>query len=629
MSEADSLEQILESEIDDKERLDILIYLIERTGEPEKFAQYKSEAEPLANLLQDQEAAIKIKYNEGKIWMQNQENARGMGLIQEALLEAEEIKDSILMSQMHYTIGAFYFWSEELDNAHKSMLRSVETYPTYGDSLRLATNYMALGVVSQNVITKEDALNYQLIALEIKERINAVDALPISYNNAAETYFELGMITEANNLVEKAIHLSDSIQQLSSLYYAIFLKGEFLYKQEKYRLAIPHLAEATQYWEDNESTKDLPRVYKHLYQAYKEAEDFENALLTLEKSNVVRDTLFNIEKISAAADIEAKYEGVKKDMEILREKEEKEWAIKENELTKSQENLRLTIFIVICVVLLVNILYLYRRYKSQRKDKELIQLQKQQIEIRSEEIQDSINYAKRIQSAILPSKSLISEELEEAFVLYLPKDVVAGDFYWLHPTKKGVLFAAADCTGHGVPGALVSVICNNALNRSVREFNLDKPSDILDKTRELVLSEFDKSEDQVKDGMDIALCSIEENKLHYSGAHNPLWILRDGEFMEIKGDKQPIGKFEMAKPFTNHSLDLKKGDQIYVFTDGFVDQFGGEKGKKFKAKSLREFLKTIGHKSIADQKTELINIFHQWKGDLEQVDDVCVIGVRV
>ena len=192
-----------------------------------------------------------------------------------------------------------------------------------------------------------------------------------------------------------------------------------------------------------------------------------------------------------------------------------------------------------------------------------------------------------------------------------------------------VLYAAADCTGHGVPGAMVSVICNNGLNRSVREYGLTDPGKILDKTREIVIQEFEKSEEEVKDGMDIALCSIEGDKLEYAGAYNPLWIIRNGEVIETKANKQPIGQFDNPTPYTTHSIDLVPGDSIYIFSDGYVDQFGGEKGKKFKSKAFRTLLLSIQDEPMEDQKTIIDEAFEDWRGTLEQIDDVCVIGVRV
>ena len=277
-----------------------------------------------------------------------------------------------------------------------------------------------------------------------------------------------------------------------------------------------------------------------------------------------------------------------------------------------------------------------------RKQKELVEEQKEDVEraheelnTKNQEILDSINYAKRIQNAILPPQKLIDEHLQQHFIYYLPKDIVAGDFYWLEPSSEGLLFAAADCTGHGVPGAMVSVICNNSLNRTVREFNITDPGKILDKTRDLVVEEFKKSDDVVKDGMDIAVCKLERTDdgaiLQYAGANNPLWIIRNGstELEEIKPDKQPIGEFHQPRPFACHTVQLNLGDTFYVFSDGYSDQFGGEKGKKMKTANFKTLLLSIQKMNMQAQLQRIKSNFEEWKGEFEQLDDVCVIGVKI
>jgi len=285
--------------------------------------------------------------------------------------------------------------------------------------------------------------------------------------------------------------------------------------------------------------------------------------------------------------------------------------------------------------------------------KEIVKRKEAEDKIKEQyhEIQDSINYAKRIQKAILPSLTSIRNVLPECFILYTPKDVVAGDFYWFEkttpksPSNGGgtgvVLIAAADCTGHGVPGAMVSVICNNSLNRSFREYQLTQPNHILDKTREIVIAEFEKSEEEVKDGMDISMVSINMEKkfegdyahleISWSGANNPLWVVRkySSEVEEYKGDKQPIGKYSSPKPFTSHSIKIYEGDTFYLFTDGFADQFGGPKGKKFMYKAFKELLLSIQKMSMDEQKNYLEKSLLKWKGNLEQIDDICIIGVKL
>jgi serine phosphatase RsbU (regulator of sigma subunit) len=244
---------------------------------------------------------------------------------------------------------------------------------------------------------------------------------------------------------------------------------------------------------------------------------------------------------------------------------------------------------------------------------------------------DSIQYAKRLQNAILPSMERWHENLQESFVLYRPKDIVAGDFYWMEKIDDLVMFAVGDCTGHGVPGAMVSVVCSTALNRSVMEFKLTDPGKILDKTRELVISTFEKNDKDVRDGMDISLCIIDTRtkELLWSGANMALGMVRNNQFNTIKPNKQPIGKFIRQEPFTTQKQQLQTGDTLYLSSDGFCDQFGGPDGKKFKMRRLTELLLNNSGKKMNEQKILLEKSFEEWKGTLEQVDDVCVIGVRI
>jgi serine phosphatase RsbU (regulator of sigma subunit) len=253
------------------------------------------------------------------------------------------------------------------------------------------------------------------------------------------------------------------------------------------------------------------------------------------------------------------------------------------------------------------------------------------VEEHQKEIIDSITYAKRLQRAILPSDEEIKKQLPDNFIYYHPKDIVAGDFYWMEHLDNITFIAAADSTGHGVPGAMVSVVCSNALNRAVKEFGLRDTGKILDKTRELVLETFAKSGEEIKDGMDISILAIDASKqqISWSGANNPLLYISNNELKEIKADKQPIGKTDNPKPFTTHIVALQKGDIVYLMTDGYPDQFGGEKGKKFKYKQLEDLLLASSTKSLTEQKQILSKSFDDWKGNLEQVDDVTIIGIRV
>ncbi len=251
------------------------------------------------------------------------------------------------------------------------------------------------------------------------------------------------------------------------------------------------------------------------------------------------------------------------------------------------------------------------------------------------EITQSIEYAKRLQMALIPTEKTIENYFPEFFMLFKPRDIVSGDFFWFDKEDQNIYFCVADCTGHGVPGAMVSVVCITALNRSIKEFGLKTPAEILNKTRELVIDTFKKSTESVKDGMDISLCcyNMESHTLQWAGAHNSLYVVStDGEqkqLQEYKADKQPVGDYVDQKPFTNHDIPVKKGDVLYLFSDGFADQFGGEKKKKFKVKPFKQLLVDHSHQEMSEQKHILNRSFEDWKGELDQVDDVCLMGIKI
>lgn len=292
------------------------------------------------------------------------------------------------------------------------------------------------------------------------------------------------------------------------------------------------------------------------------------------------------------------------------------------------------------------------------RQRDIAQEQKELVEEKNEEILDSIKYAKRLQDAILPPKRIVKEYLADSFILYVPKDIVAGDFYWMETAEVDgehwIYFAAADCTGHGVPGAMVSVVCSNALTKALIEEGRTETGAILDRARELVLDRFGRGDEEIKDGMDISLCAVNWDRkiIKWSGANNPFWIIRKGiehleplsqefegrgkvdtkedfTFVDLKANKQPVGKYAKPEPFTTHEIQLQAGDSFYMFSDGFPDQFGGEKGKKFKTANFKRLLVSVQELEMEEQRKKINEVFEEWRGSIEQIDDVCVIGVRV
>ena len=302
--------------------------------------------------------------------------------------------------------------------------------------------------------------------------------------------------------------------------------------------------------------------------------------------------------------------------------------------------------------------FMYARFRVTKKQKNIIEKQKEFVDEKNKEVKASINYAKRLQEAILPSKESLTKNLKNGFILYKPKDVVSGDFYFMDVVEedqssnktgnKLVYYVVADCTGHGVPGAMVSIVGANGLKRCIQEFKLRDTGEILDRLSLLVAENFSQSDEQIRDGMDIAICCVETNKMnskikvHYSGANNSLWIInpnrkfvpknglefKNGGGFEIKPNKQSIGYTEDGQPYKTHIIDIEKGDTLYTFSDGYVDQFGGNRGKKFKSANLKKLLVSIQAKSMDEQKVILDDTFEKWRGSNEQIDDVCIIGVR-
>jgi serine phosphatase RsbU (regulator of sigma subunit) len=318
------------------------------------------------------------------------------------------------------------------------------------------------------------------------------------------------------------------------------------------------------------------------------------------------------------------------------------------------EKQKLVLYFVFFALLLVSILgyYIYRGYKIKReanikleeknktislqkdeieKQRDLAAAQRDQIGYQKRHIEDSIMYAKRIQTALIPSLELFSDKLEH-FVLYKPLAIVSGDFYWVSSQVNPQVIISADCTGHGVPGAFMSMLGVTLLNEIIIGKHILMPDQIIENLRQGIIRSLKQvaEEDSIKDGMDIAVCVVdfEKNILWYAGANNPLYLVRGGELTHYRSDKMPVAIHYKMEPFTLHKIDLQKGDAFYIFSDGFADQFGGPKQKKFMSMQLRETLVSIAGMPMMKQGERLNEIFEDWRGDSPQIDDVTMIGVR-
>jgi serine phosphatase RsbU (regulator of sigma subunit) len=426
----------------------------------------------------------------------------------------------------------------------------------------------------------------------------------------------------------------------------LFNIGYFYFSSQEYKKAELYLTRAKDANPPNiELVVDINKNLGHNYYKMK---NYLKAAEMYQECIVLKDSLSKMQTIDKLSEMEVKYETGKKEEELKRLGAEKEVT----DLKAKQSRLWLIASSVGILSVVIIAFVLFRQNKSRQQANKLLQHQNDEIVHQKKEITDSINYAKRIQLAILPPDKMVKQLLPNAFVLYKPKDVVSGDFYWMEEKNGMILFAAVDCTGHGVPGAMMSVVGLNLLNQAVKEKGLTTPSEILKHLDTGVTDTLRQSadKDSIKDGMDLSLCAYDPKtlELQYAGAFNNLWVVRknisssytpqtkneiffEEHLLEIKADKFPIGSNVdgVADNYTNYKLKLQKGDCVYLYSDGFADQFGGPKGKKFKYNALKKFLVSVHELPPAEQREKLLSAFESWRGNLEQVDDILVIGVCV
>ncbi len=517
-------------------------------------------------------------------------------------------------------------------NYHKYLAIAATHYQQMDDQdYGQGSYYFSMGTLylSRNQFSKSKEAYLQVVPRYKKLGYN--DFVAWAYHGISRAYSGMGNYRMAIIYADSSYHLSHQIGHLERMKQSALILSDVLVKVGEYKRAF--------------------EMYKEYVKISDSIRNSSN-----EKALIRSEIKYRYDKKAAADSTKNAEEQRVKDALIAREQAVS--AKKDTEL--KNQRLQRTILFGGLLIVITFAMFIFNRFRVIRKQKHLIEQQKIEVEIQREkaneqrvvaenqrniveeknkEILDSINYARRLQEAILPPQKLVKEYLPDSFILYKPKDIVAGDFYWMESVGDTIYFAAADCTGHGVPGAMVSVVCSNALTKTLMEERITTPGEILDRTRDLVIEQFARSEQEVKDGMDISLCSLaafpdpskggEPVKLQWAGANNPLWIIRNGEVLETKPDKQPIGKYADVRPFTTHSINLQKGDTIYIFTDGFQDQFGGEKGKKYKAASLKTFLLSIVHHPAFKQRDLLLQEFEQWRGSVEQIDDVCIMGVRI
>lgn len=616
---------------------------------------YYQSALSAARTLNNYETLCQALLSCGWISREQGRHAEALDFYFEAIHLAEINNDENLLASSYAKIAIVYNVKGDLVKAREYYYKALAIRLKQNNMPSAGSIYNNIGLMHDYAGQYDSAIWFFKKAMHISDSIGDSRGVAIANENIGLMYYQ-----KKENLDDalKMLNISlsfwrsqnDIFGQCQTLVYMVFIYNE----QKKYNQALDSSFRSLELASKSGANDVQQQALEQIYLAYQGMNKPDKALEYYLRYDALRDslhaqnTLAEIDKLELQSEFDSKQ--LKDSIDFAIKHEQQETKAKADLESGKFWNRMLLSGIIVIAILAVLIFYVARH---QRKTALYIEKANLQLKSKNKEIIDSINYARRIQLAILPSDTTFKKVFNQGFIFYQPKDIVAGDFYWLAKLKNTTLFAVADCTGHGVPGAMVSVICANALNKVVNEMGVYEPAEVLNKVTDIVIETFAQSDHELKDGMDISLISIdnfssEKNSVSvkWAGANNGLWILSNyahvydnaitvsnpgtSTFLhEIKPTKQPVGKFTKRIPFRGHDLTLHKNDQLILFTDGYADQFGGEKNKKFKYSSLKKLLLSVAESAFDKQREALKNNFDNWKGNMEQIDDVCVIGIKL
>lgn len=582
--------------------------------------------------IKDNLGLLKGLNNIGSLYYALGDNKKGLEYLEKALKKESDlnVKEGTYVSINNigfiyiglklYRKSFYYFKKAEkvnLENNNKQSL--VYTYDG------MSTSYERLNLT-------DSALIYSQKTLELAESINDVYNYAYSLNAISILYINKKQYTKAKEYLEKALLVNEKIddQRLQLNVYgnlAIVYMGEN--KPEEAYKYVEKVIELEKKFNIKMDKLYLSELLSSFFYAKK---DFQKAYLYLKESNGFKDSLYNADITNQISELQTKYDTEKKEKENELLQLDNEIKNKEIDKHKTTRNYLIGI-IVLFVAIIIGSYFAYRKIKSFSvllgAQKNSIEQKNHLLEEQKKEITDSINYAKRIQYALLAHDDILQQNLPNYFVLFNPKDIVSGDFYWATEHDDKFYLAVCDSTGHGVPGAFMSLLNMGFLSEAIKEKHISQPNEVFNYVRKRLIDSI--GNDGQKDGMDAILICIDKKtkSISYAAANNEPVLIRGNEIIELPKDKMPVGKGEKTDDYTLNRIDLEKDDVLYLYTDGYADQFGGEKGKKFKYKQLNESLRTVSKEDMNKQKDILNQQFLDWKGNLEQVDDVCIIGIRI
>jgi serine phosphatase RsbU (regulator of sigma subunit) len=621
-------------------------------GDCPKALEYGFRALRMAEQLGYKELIMNTYGNIGVAYLNHGDCQSALEYYFKTLKVAEELGNSVGIAATLTNIGTTYEQQKNFPKALDYCFRALAMQVKSGDKNRMALTFGNIGSIYSDLDnlseTRKDfsgsdtlyrkALEYYHKALKIEEELGDKEGIAINLGNIGTLYSFHKKYKEAETVFLRALALDDSIGSLNQIDADAYSLSELYSKMEKYQLALEYFkkhAAAKDTLFSKESTKKNLRTAMQYDFDKKEAVTGAEHKSEMSKQNAVAEeksrkqtiiiwsVIAGLMLVAVFAVFMAQRFRITQRQKKIIEKQRAEVTVQRNEAEKLREIADSRRIIA----------------EEQRgiitQQKAEVDHQKHIIEEKHKEITDSINYAERIQRSFLATRELLDGNLKEYFVFFQPKDIVSGDFYWASLLSNGnFALATADSTGHGVPGAIMSILNISCLENAVGEMKLKEPGEIFNHTRLKIIERLKKdgSPEGGKDGMDCSLICFDfkHNKFTYAAANNPVWIVRGKEILEFAPDKMPVGKHDRdSVPFTQHTVDLQKGDVVYAITDGMPDQFGGPKGKKYLYKQLKELLISIASLPMQEQKETLASSLNNWKGNLEQVDDVCVIGIRL
>ncbi len=515
---------------------------------------------------------------------------------------------------------------KDAEKAVEFYTKSLEVYKSIGFLAGQGSVYNNIGLTYLDKHNNTAALKFFFKALEISNKMQDDFNIAVNSENIGLAYHELKNENLALIYYAKAIKIWYLREDENSIPITLGYMANIYLVQKKWTKAIDTLEKALKFASRINSMASQRDISFHLSEAYEGNGDVPNAYKYFKLGKSLSDSLYNGDKTKEITEIQLNYtfNKIKVQDSIKHELEVK---AKEAQL-RTEKNYKYIVSAVLALILVL-LFFVFKNYKEKKKANEVITFQKDLVEKKQKEILDSITYARRIQTALLTQDVVINKYLNDHFNFFKPKDIVSGDFYWV--AKKGDLlyFAVCDSTGHGVPGAFMSLLNINFLNEAINEKNLSKPDEIFNYVRQELIDSISKEGQQ--DGFDgILLCiNTVTKEVTYAAANNKPLLVSATEMRQLETDKMPVGKSIKEGLFRSFSLKIEQGQTLYLFTDGYADQFGGPKGKKFKLSELNKLLKSITHLSMTEQKAKLKEHFDSWKGDLEQVDDVLLFGIKV